>query len=722
MTMTTRISLFSLVLTLFLLGQGIHGYGQQDNLWYFGNNAALSFQNAGALPVPQVLNNSAMISAEASAAIADNAGNLLFYTNGREVYNRNHQLMFNGDGLTGHPSACQIVVVPQPGSETIFYIFTADAFENDLTNGYNYSIVDMTGDGGLGNVISKNNPLWASGTERITAVRHANGTDIWIITNDKETNIFRAWPLTCAGLQLNASVVSTIGAVMNQHALMSVGVLKASPDGQFLCQTHFPFSDANSTNSNFFQFFDFNNATGVISNVRQITMPSSQYNHCEFSPDSKLLYVTRKNNKQLDQFDISVPTTAAIMASRISIPTTNSYYDLQLAPDEKIYVSQANSQLAVIKFPNIRGTGCTFERNVINLNPGSAFVGLPSHINDIVASNNPGNGFDFTIQDSCTGRVQFTSATTLPGNLTWEWDFGDNATSALQNPVHVFPNPAALYTVKLKITSSLSCGILVRARNIRPSGMIKPVAGFTHLFRCDSNFVRFTNTSMDTAQPGIRYLWDFGDNFSSTLSNPVHSYLTEGSYDVKLKIITGTACNDDSVSYPVQFSRFSINITPDQTINYGQTVTLNTDVPADSYDWSPGKWLSDSTIRNPVVIPEDNIRYTFIARSGDCTAYDTVNITVIQNDFLYIPTAFTPNADGKNDIIRPLINGRYQLKDFSIYNRNGEKVYTTSVRGNGWDGRIGGLVQNTGVYVWMLQATAPDGRVLFRKGQVTLIR
>jgi len=87
-----------------------------------------------------------------------------------------------------------------------------------------------------------------------------------------------------------------------------------------------------------------------------------------------------------------------------------------------------------------------------------------------------------------------------------------------------------------------------------------------------------------------------------------------------------------------------------------------------------------------------------------------------------MPTAFTPNGDGKNDIIRPLINGRIILKEFSIYNRNGEKIYTTSTRGDGWDGRIGGLVQNSGVYVWVLQATDTDGRAIFRKGTLILIR
>jgi hypothetical protein len=137
----------------------------------------------------------------------------------------------------------------------------------------------MSGDGGLGDVVSKNNRLWASGSERITAIRHANGTDVWIITNDLNSNIFRAWLMTCNGFTATNPVVSVIGAIMNQNPLMNVGVMKGSPDGRFLCQTHFPFTDANSGAPNFAQLFDFDNASGVISNVRRINFPATHYNH-----------------------------------------------------------------------------------------------------------------------------------------------------------------------------------------------------------------------------------------------------------------------------------------------------------------------------------------------------------------------------------------------------------------------------------------------------------
>ncbi len=697
-------------------------FSQTDAHWYFGRKAALNFNVNGNQNGPAILSNSIMTTAEAAAAVSDNSGSLLFYTNGVQVFNRNHQVMANGDGLKGDVSACQIAVVPQPGSNTIFYIFTTDAFEIDFLAGYYYSVVDISGDGGLGDVVSKNNLLWSSCSERVTAIRHANGTDVWIVTNDENSNIFRSWLLTCNGFNATNPVVSTVGAVMNQNPLMNVGVMKGSPDGRFLCQTHFPFTDANAGTPNFAQLFDFDNASGVISNPRKISFPSTHYNHCEFSPDSKQLYLTRKNNKQLDQLDISLPTLTDILNSRQSFPTGNAYYDIQLAMDERIYLTQGTIQLARINFPNERGAACNFQTNAVNISPGTVSVGLPSHINDIVGGNNQGNGFSYTILDSCLGRVQFNASTTLTGTVSWLWEFGDNTTSTLQHPLHVFPNPGDAYTVKLTITVAGACGNIVRSRIIRPAGTGKPVADFTYTFRCDSNYIRFTNTSLDTAAPGISYTWEFGDGGFSNQSNPVYTYQRAGDYVVKLKINTGNSCKNDSISIPVTFSRFSIGAIPDQTIDYGQTVQLTTSVPADSYNWSPGKWLTDSTIRNPLSLPYDNISYILEAKSGNCTARDTVNITVIQNDFLFVPTGFTPNSDGMNDIFLPLINGRYLLKDFTIYNRNGERVFATTNRGDGWDGKIRGQMQTSGVYVWILNAVSPDGKIINRKGTLTLIR
>ena len=86
---------------------------------------------------------------------------------------------------------------------------------------------------------AKNILLHASCTERMTAVRHANGISVWVITNDNNSNTFRAWLVGCNGLQATP-VVSNTGVVLDQDIIVNTGMMKVSPDGKQLCQTHFP--------------------------------------------------------------------------------------------------------------------------------------------------------------------------------------------------------------------------------------------------------------------------------------------------------------------------------------------------------------------------------------------------------------------------------------------------------------------------------------------------
>ncbi|MBM3415578.1 MAG: PKD domain-containing protein [Bacteroidetes bacterium] len=691
--------------------------GQYDNNWYFGRRAGLNFSVTG----PQVLTNSAMISAEAAAAISDDDGNLLFYSSGVDVYDRNHQLMLNGDNLGGNISACQMSIVPHPGNPDLFYIFTADAIEDDFVNGYRYSVVDMSQNGGNGKVTSKNNLLWSSCTERLATVRHSNGVYVWLITNDHESNVFRAWLIDCNGLQLNP-VVSTLGPTMDQHVLMNVGVLKASPDGRMLCQTHFP---VGGSPSNFFQIFDFDNSTGVLSNARSISLPNTRYNHCEFSPDSKLLYLTRKDDMQLDQLEVTLPTVAAIQSSRISFPTQVSYYDIQMAVNEKIYLTQSNQLLAVINQPNQKGAACDFQRNVIDLQPGTAFIGLPSHINDIVG--NRFNGFDYTIIDRCTGQVQFNASTTLPPVISWQWDFGDGNTSTQQNPVHTFSNPSQVYKVKLTITSLSFCGKVTRTRQVFPSGFADQTPDFEFANVCDSGYYRFTNKSSSLQVPGITYLWDFGDGNTSTDVHPKHTYASTGPYDVKLKILTGSPCFDDSLTIRVDVQTFTINTIPDQIINFGESVMLTTTGPIASYVWDPPSWLNNSAAQSPVAKPRETILYKVTATdANNCRSEDSVKITVkLPDDVndIYVPGAFTPNNDGRNDVMRPFMPRAYTLLEFSVYNRWGQRIFTTSLKDEGWNGKINDVLRDSGTFVWVVKALDPrTGKQHNRKGTFIIIR
>ncbi len=146
-----------------------------------------------------------------------------------------------------------------------------------------------------------------------------------------------------------------------------------------------------------------------------------------------------------------------------------------------------------------------------------------------------------------------------------------------------------------------------------------------------------------------------------------------------------------------------------------------------SYAWTPASGMSDPSIANPVVILSaayDSITYKVrVGAAGGCFAEDELKVKVFKTGpDIFIPTAFTPNSDGKNDILKPVPVGIKAFDYFRIYNRWGQMVYSTSTPGSGWDGTAGGKEQATGTYVFIAQATDYLGKPIFKKGTIVLIR
>ncbi len=155
---------------------------KQANYWYFGRNAGLSF----AMGAPIALTDGSLNTGEGCSSISTPSGALQFYTDGWFVYNKEHDEMPHGNGLYGHSSSTQSgIIVPKPASTTQYYIFTVDAYDNNLVNGLCYSWVDMTLDNGLGDVVTteKNVSLLPYACEKVTAVGHGDGISIWVITH-----------------------------------------------------------------------------------------------------------------------------------------------------------------------------------------------------------------------------------------------------------------------------------------------------------------------------------------------------------------------------------------------------------------------------------------------------------------------------------------------------------------------------------------------------------
>lgn len=146
-----------------------------------------------------------------------------------------------------------------------------------------------------------------------------------------------------------------------------------------------------------------------------------------------------------------------------------------------------------------------------------------------------------------------------------------------------------------------------------------------------------------------------------------------------------------------------------------------------AYHWSPSTGLSDVNIPNPVGTYDgslDSIRYTLeVFNELGCSDSAFVTVKIFKTvPSIFVPTGFTPNNDGLNDVIRPIAVGMQRINWFRIYNRWGQLVFSTTINGHGWDGKINGMPQATNTFVWQVSAIDYLGKPYYQKGHVTLIR
>jgi gliding motility-associated-like protein len=416
---------------------------QEAGIWYFGENAGLDFRSG--TPVP--LLDGELDTLEGCATISDFNGNLLFYTDGITVWNRNHLPMPNGTGLLGDYSSTQsAIMVPHPGNSDQYYIFTADHAK--LPDGINYSLVDMSLDGGLGDIIQKNVQLLTPAAEKLTAVRHANGTDIWVLIRDAYADTFLAYRVGPAGVDVNP-VITNIGVNLSTYFFESLGhaggYMKVSPDGTKLAVSNSGLS---------FELFDFDTATGVLSNGRHLLPLNEvwkQFYGVEFSPSSRFLYACSNSMGEIIQFDTEA---ADIMASKVVLSTRPDLVGaMQLGIDGRIYLNdfdrETNSNittLSVIENPNEQGVACSLVYNAIDLGGRRANQGLPPFITSFFQ-------VDIEVDGFCEGNVTTFNSTISDTPISTVWDFGDGNTSNLENPVHTYAT-AGNYTVSVTVTTA----------------------------------------------------------------------------------------------------------------------------------------------------------------------------------------------------------------------------------------------------------------------------
>jgi gliding motility-associated-like protein len=661
----------TLYILVLIFSQPIYSQQQAWN-WYFGDHAGISFSSG----TPTAVVNSSMLAGEGCSSISDSTGNLLFYTDGISVYDAHHTLMPNGGGLTGGASSSQsAIIVKKPGSPKLYYIFTIDENFNNGLKGFRYSIVDMTLNGGLGDIGTGNkNVLIRDGVmERLTVAKHRNTSDFWVLITDFTDDKLLAYKLTCAGLE-TTPVKSDVGILYAGNWRSTFGYMKVSRQNDRIAMAGW---DKQS-----FLVMDFNNATGAASNRIDITNPKiDNYTYgVEFSPNGKLLYGTTAdgprglilNNLAMDtfrlfQFDLTsanattIGNSCTILASHRSLAYMNySFYfgALQVAPDGKIYsANPADTYLGVVQAPDVPGTNCNYVINGVDLKGRISGMGLPNMLADYALPK-----YDTVIKNTCTnGYAVLCDGTRITKNGVYICHVATPTacdsiivTKVIVNRVDTTRLSAAVCAKQLpyiwqtgpitqagqyfiRKNNSLGCdSVVVLNFSILPttSSVIDTIicdgqsylghtnAGtyvdvFTGANGCDSTrtlhlFIKYPSTS-ETYK-----IICAGSSF--------WGYNKSGDYrDV---LVAANGCDSIRMLHLTVQPAPIANAGPDITICVGQVADLQGS-GGSTYSWRPVTYLNNATIANPRATPDTSITYTLTVTDGNgCTSQNNDKMTV----------------------------------------------------------------------------------------------
>jgi gliding motility-associated-like protein len=233
---------------------------------------------------------------------------------------------------------------------------------------------------------------------------------------------------------------------------------------------------------------------------------------------------------------------------------------------------------------------------------------------------------------------------------------------------------------------------------------------------------KFNALQLDNATFVTGWNWDFGDGTTALFQNNTHTYRQAGVYNVQLTATGDNGCIARADRLPLTITKVVALAGNDTMVIKGRPYQLQGSGGV-SYNWTPGSGMDNPAISNPVITPDDDIVYKLeVTNASGCKGEDFISITVFKRSEIYVPTAFSPNNDGRNEEIKPSYIGIKFIEGFSIYNRWGQLMFSSKNEKRGWDGTINGVKQAPGAYVWQLRAIDYAGKVYEREGTFVLIR
>ncbi len=373
----------------------------------------------------------------------------------------------------------------------------------------------------------------------------------------------------------------------------------------------------------------------------------------------------------------------------------------------------------------------TYNVRLVVYNPLACKTRDTAFLTIVVDSNRVKSDFRYTVLDSCgpyrasfVNTSQYSSQAGAIARTTFLWIFGDGTTyNGTTPPVHVFPT-AGSYTVMLVMRDSLACNYPDTARKIVNMGGTLVKALFVSP---DSVCLRTPLQFTDMSANATGITWSFGDGQTSTAAQPTHTYATPGTYIISLLAVNPNSCNKrDSLKKSIRIRKL-----PTADFSYAPIIPVaNTPIKftnrsqnADLYNWTFGDGSGSTDVDpNHLYRKTGEFRVCLIARTLEGCA-DSICKTVEADvhTAIDVPTAFTPNGDGSNDIFF-VRGGAVETMNVKVYNRWGEMVFESNSLEQGWDGIYKGKPQEMDAYAYVLHATFIDGSATQKQGNVTLIR
>ena len=415
------------------------------NQWYFGEQAGIDF-NGQTGPVA-ILDGNNQDAEEGCATISDINGDLLFYTNGVTIWNREHEVMANGDSIGGDEQSAQnSLIMPFAGDQTLFYIFTTEQVYGDDEYALRYSIVDMKGDTALGRVVIKDVKLMDNSTERITGSGFT-GNDL-IVAHEFGNNTFRSY--TTSDLGLSGAIFSPTGEIHDfMNELSATGYMKIAGAGNIIA--------VNIPGTSQIEILDLEQ--GEISNPRLIDTQENDLYGLELSASGNRLYVTTSSaTSKLIQYDLdslnSEDPSTDIEATKYDGYTEGVEYGaLQIGPNGQIYMAVNNAgTIGTIAAPEADNDEVSFDPIGFDLQGRTSRLGLPNFAQE---ENTSAQEPSISVTEGCAGQVStFTAVGRDPLNSieNYLWIFGDGTSAAVQDTTHIYTTPGT-YTVQMVLSN-----------------------------------------------------------------------------------------------------------------------------------------------------------------------------------------------------------------------------------------------------------------------------